>query len=140
MYVHSPGNSRNLRDESLGNLIIGLRVPPNHLQIDRRRQAEVQNLRGDIGWLEEERRVRNLLAQAFAELYFVIASRAVFFLLQGNQNLAIRAGDGWNVSLGKARPTVRNPDVIDQFVNLIRRDDVADFALDGGEPQLGLFD
>ena len=39
-----------------------------------------------------------------------------------------------------AGPTVRNADVVDQHLDLVRRNGGADLAFDGGEPHLRLFD
>ncbi len=101
--VGRAGDARNPVRELLGNLVVGVGVSPDHLQIDGRGKAEVQNLGGDIGRLEEEGHVGKPLAEAFAEQHLVIAGRAVL-LLERNQDFAVGAGDGRDVALGETGP------------------------------------
>ena len=80
--------------QSVGDLVIGVRVPADNLQIDGRGQSEIDNLAGDIGWLKEEIHVGKLLAQSFPQKNFVVARRPMFVLVQRNQDFAIRGGNG----------------------------------------------
>ena len=72
--------------------------------------------------------------------HFVIAGGAVFLLVQRNQDFAVGAGDGRDVALGDAGQLLGMPMLSMSSVDLVRRDDVADFAFDRGEPHFGLFD
>ena len=51
-----------LARDLLRDLVIGGGVAADHLHVDRRGQAEIQNLVGDIGRLEEEHHVGKRLA------------------------------------------------------------------------------
>ena len=64
----------------------------------------------------------------------------MLFLVQRDQDLAVGAGDGRDVALRDGRPAVRDADVVDQHVDLVGRNDVADLAFDRGEARLGLLD
>src|SRR5579872_5660818 len=51
------GGSRNMPHparNSLCDLVVGLQIGPHHLHIDWRWNSKIQNLRHDVGWLEEE--------------------------------------------------------------------------------------
>ncbi len=65
-------------------------------------------------------------------------NRAVFLFLQRNQDFAVSARYGGNVSLSNAGPTVGNSDVIDQRIDLIGGDYLPDSTFDRREPKLGL--
>ena len=134
MDVGSSRNARNPLRKLLGDPVVGFRVPPDDLQVDRSREPEAQNLSRDIGRLEEERHVREFFAQALPQQDFVIPGRAMFLFLERNQDFTVSAGDGGNVSLRDAGPAVRNPDVIDQRINLIGGDYVPDGAFNRREP------
>src|SRR5579864_906795 len=137
--VGGAGDAGDPLGELLGDLVVGIEVAPDHLQVDGRGQTEVQNLRSDVGRLEKEDGVREFFLETLAELDFVIAS-GVVFLFERDQDFAVGAGDGGDVALGKTGPTVRDTDVIDERVEFIGGDSVADFALNGGETHFGLFD
>ena len=53
--VGDAGNARDLFDQSLGVVAVLILVWAEHLNIDRRRQAEVEDLRNDVGGQEGER-------------------------------------------------------------------------------------
>src|SRR4029077_13978859 len=137
--IGGSGNMRNPVRELAGYLVVRARVSPDYLQIDGRRNPEVQDLGGDIGRLEEKGRVGESLAESFPELHLIIAGRAVV-LLERNQDFAVGAGDGRNLALGEASPAIYDPDVIDQGVHLVGRDHVSYFVFNRGEPYLGLFE
>ena len=72
------------------SLIVGPHVVADDLQVDRRRNAEVQNLADDIGRLKEELRAGKLLGESFAQLIDVIAGGHPAVFLQADQNFANR--------------------------------------------------
>ena len=101
---------------------------PDHLQVDRRRQAEIENLIGDVGRLEEEHHVGELLGEPLAQLDFVVAHRAVPLAIERNQDLAVGGGDVRHIALRQAAPRVRNPDVVENRVDLAGGQRGADLA------------
>src|SRR5580700_11456024 len=100
MNVGRSRDSRNPLRELPGDLIVRARISPHYLQIDGRRNPEVQDLRGDIGRLEEKGRIGEPLAQSFPEAYLIFAGRTVV-LLERNQDFAVGAGDRRNLPLGQ---------------------------------------
>ncbi len=56
-----------------------LRAGTRDLHVDRRRDAEVQDLAHDVGRLEEERDAGKLLRQFAAELFDIAGGRLVAF-------------------------------------------------------------
>ena len=115
-------------------------IAADHLQIDRSRQAEIQNLIGDVGGLKEEHHVGKLLAEPLAELYFVIAHRAVILAVQRNRNFAVGGGNVRDIALCEAAPGVRNSDVVQNRIDFAGGKSIADFLLDVGKAKFGLFD
>ena len=77
MHVHRAGNRRHLLFQLPGDLVIAFEVAPDHLDVDRRRQAEVQDLVGDIGGLEVEAAIREFLVEALPQLLVVALCRVV---------------------------------------------------------------
>ena len=57
-----------------------------------------------------------LLAQTFAEHYFVVACGAVLLFFQRNQDLAVGARDRRDIALRHGWPTVRDSDVVDDRI------------------------
>ena len=84
-----------LLGQLLGDLVVGLGVAADHLQIDRRGQPEVQNLAGDVGRLEEEVHVREFLAQALAEQHFVVARWSRAFPCSAKSGFRRRRSRWW---------------------------------------------
>ena len=137
------GRARNARDtigEPLGDFVVRLRVAADDLQVDGRRQSEIDDLARDIRGLEEEVHVGELLVEALAKTCLVFGGRAVLFLVQRDENLAIGGRDRRNVALRDRGPTVRDADVVDQHLEFTRRNDGADFALDSGEAGFGFLE
>ncbi len=56
-------------------LITGVGVAPYNLQIDRRGQPEIQNLRDDVGGIKEKDGIRKPLAKALAQQLFIGRAR-----------------------------------------------------------------
>ena len=92
--VGGAGDTRDLLADLPRDLVIAGRVAADHLHVDGRGQAEVQNLVGDVGGFEEERHVGKPLVQALAQLIGVSRGGPVFFRIQRDQDVAI-AGVRW---------------------------------------------
>ena len=136
----APGIAATCCREPLRDLVVGRGIAADHLQVDRRGQAEVQDLVRDVRRLEEEHHVRELLVQPLAQPDFVLAHRPVALAIERNQNLAVGRRDVRHVALREAAPGVRDPDVVEDGVDLAGRQRVANLLLDVGEPELGLLD
>ena len=77
----------------LRDLVVGGGVAAQHLDVDGRGQAEVQNLVGDVGGLEEEDHVGELLVEPLAQAVGVFGGGAVLLRLERDQDIAIADAD-----------------------------------------------
>ena len=68
VHVGRAGDTGDAVAESLRDRVVAGGVRSDDLQIDRCREAEIQNLIGDVRRLEEEHRVGKGLGQPFATL------------------------------------------------------------------------
>src|SRR5262249_14256310 len=91
MHVGGAGNTRDPGRQLLRYLVVRFSIATDYLQVNRRRQPEIQDLARDIGRLKEEDHIRESAMKALAEHYFVVAGGAVFFLVQRDEDLAIGA-------------------------------------------------
>ena len=63
-----PGTVRMRLSRVGGVGVVGLLIVADDLHVDRRRQAEIEDLRDDVGRQERERRSREFLRQYGAQL------------------------------------------------------------------------
>ena len=115
-----------------GDLVIA-RIAAHHLQIDRRGQAEVQDLVGDIGRLEEKRDLRKFLVQVLAQLDGVLGGGAMVVGLERDQDIAVAGSQRGDIAEGQVETAEWDADVIDDGVDFARGNDVADFIVDFGK-------
>ena len=73
--VRDAGHRADALQELGGVGVVGLLIVADHLQVDRRRQAEIQDLRDDVGRQEREGGARELLRQDGAQLLDVAVGR-----------------------------------------------------------------
>ena len=66
------------------------------LHVDRRRQAEIEDLRDNVGRQEREGRAWKFLRQPGAQFLDVVGRRSVV-LLEGDQNIGVLRTDGAGV-------------------------------------------
>ena len=108
------------RTRSRGDVDV-LRVAADHLHVDRRRQAEVQDLRHHVGGLEEEDQVGEALRQDRAQALDVGRGRPWFSGLSETR-ISPSAADTIEVSLNaRLTPPAGMPDVVDHHLDLVRR-------------------
>ncbi len=103
--VDRAGNDGDFALDFLGDLVAGGRVTRNHLNVDGRGQAEIENLIGNIGGLEEEDFVLVPLPQRFAEHPLDLFGRTVMLLIERDKNFAVRRTDGGGVAPCQRRTT-----------------------------------
>ena len=65
--VGDAGNARDLFQQHLGVVAVLILVRAEHLNVDRRRQAEVEDLRNDVGGQKGERRAGETARQQFPQ-------------------------------------------------------------------------
>src|SRR6185437_9606592 len=81
-----------------------------------------------------------LFCEPLPKLYFVSLGRFVLFLGQRDQEFAIGARNGGNVTLRQTGPAVGDADIVDDRVDLIGGNLRTDLALETGEANFGLLD
>ena len=130
VYVHI-GRAGNLRDGlfDLVRNLVALRVASRHLNVDRRRNPEIQNLANDVRRREKELHVRKIAVQFLAQDVHVLRSRLVLWS-ERDQNFAVRLTDGSVVAESEINSARRQTDVIKHVVYFVRRNHLANGATD----------
>ena len=108
---------------------VGFDVAADDLHVDRRRQAEIQDLADNVGGQEIERQAGEFFRQPLAQLLHVVLGRPVS-LVQRDLDVGVRRPE-------RTRHVVRHvgtgqwqADVVDDGGNLAGRNDLANLALD----------
>ena len=136
------GDAGHLADalQEIGGIgVVGLLVVADDLHVDRRRQAEIEDLRDDVGRQEREGRSREFLRQYGAQRLDEVGGRTVIFL-QADQGVAVLRADRAGVLIGHVDAAERQADIVDDVVELVGRNGRADGLLDLIEQAGGLFD
>ena len=92
---------------------VGLDLRADDLHVDRRRQAEVENLGHDVGRQEGERRAGKLAWQLFAHRLHVARRLGLQAVVQGDQDIRIRRADGSGIGIGHVDAADRQADIVD---------------------------
>ena len=134
----APGIARILFAQLLRDRDQRLELRSHDLDVDRRRQAEVEDLRDDVGGLEVERHAREALGQRHPQRA-LIADRRPVVLAKRDEHLRVLTADV--VGLDE-REVVRgrDADVVVDDRDLLGRHDLADRLLDLADDLLGLLD
>ena len=82
MHVNRTRNSRDSIPQRLRDLEIVCRIASDDLQIDRRRQTEIQNLVRNVCRLEEEHHIGKDLVQPLSQQRLIFLNRPVLFPIQ----------------------------------------------------------
>ena len=85
----------------LGDGVIAGHILAHHLHVDRRGQAEVQDLRNDVGRLEEELDAREAARQLRAQLLDVTRGRVMMLGVERNQDLRVAGADDARIAVGQ---------------------------------------
>ena len=120
-----PGTVRMRLSRSRGIGVVGLLVVADDLQVDRRRQAEIEDLRNDVGRQERERRAGELLRQYGSQFLDILVGGGVI-RLEADQGIAVLRADRAGVLIGHVDAGKRQPDIVDDIVELVGRDGAAD--------------
>ncbi len=137
--VGDPGDRRDALPQLVRDPQVVGAVVADGADVDLRRQAEIENLRHDVGRLEIEQRVGERGRQHGAQLAHVVRRRRMS-LLQRDQDDAVIDADGRAVGEGEVVGARRQADVVDDPVAVAVRNDLADLVLDLLEHALGRFD
>jgi hypothetical protein len=130
VHVHRAGNASELLGDLLGHMVVRLRFwqRARDLNVDRRGQAEVEDLAYDVRRLREELDLREPVRQLVTKQFQVFGGRAVR-LLERHQDLAIGRSDRDTVAERQV-DGIRQADVVDDHIELVGGDDLADMVLD----------
>ena len=127
------GDSRDAGDlgqQLVGIGAVGLDLRADDLHVDRRGQAEVENLGHNVGGQEGEGRARKLARQLFAHRLHVSRRLGLPTVVQGDEDIGIRGADGSGIGVGHVDAADRQADVVDDRVQRLGRDDRPDGRLD----------
>src|SRR5579871_5450502 len=139
MHIGCAWDSSDLLGQLLRNLIVWSSFTPGHLYVDGRRQAEVQNLIGDVGSFKEHRYVRKTLMQPFAKP-FGVNLRGSMILFQRDQDFTVANADRRAISEGEVKAAVRQANIVEDGVQFVGRDHASNFVLDVGEDHFRALD
>ncbi len=130
VHVSGAGNAPQPVGNLLRDLVVGRHVGADELNVDGRRQAEVQDLGDDVGRLEEELHARELPRQLLAQLADVVRRRMMVLLIQAHQNFCVAGADHAGVAVGKIDAGVGQPDVVEDGDQLVFGDLLPQILLD----------
>src|SRR5262249_17581704 len=89
---------------------------------------------------EKENHVWKFLAEPLTQEDFIVADRPMLFAIQRNRNLAVSCSNVGHITLRNASPSVGNPDVIENRIDLSGRKGIANLLLGVGKAYLRLLD
>src|SRR4029077_5952991 len=140
VHVHRTRDAFELVGDLLGDLeiLIRFRQGARDLYVDGGGQAEVEDLADDVGRLSEEFEIRKPARQLVAERLQVSGGRAVR-RVERHQDLSIGRPNRDTVAERQV-DRVRQADVVDDHVELVGGDHLADIVLDLLEVDLCLLD
>src|SRR6185295_15722497 len=129
--VDRAGDLLDLLGQLGGERVVGGQVRAAELHVDRRRQAEVEDLRDDVGRLHEELDAGEPPGELRAQQGRELLGGAVA-LLQRHQDLAVERADGAGVAVGEVDARVGHAEVVEDGVQLAGRDQRADLGRGAG--------
>ncbi len=129
VHVHRPAHFLDARQHLARHLEIVREIRTHKLHVNRRWQSEIQNLADDIGRLKVKRRPWKFTGECFSQLADVILGGMMIFL-QGDQDFGIRSADGSRGAVTQVDSAVRQPDIVENSLHLLRGDLLANGILD----------
>ncbi len=137
--IRNAGDTADAAEQLVGVGEVGVEIGAAHLQVDRRRRAEIEDLADDVGGQEREGHSRKHLRQLLAQGLDVLDGRAMVFL-QLDLDVAVLRADHAGVVVGHVDAGDRHADVVGDRLDLLRRNDLADRLLHVGELACRLLD
>ena len=127
--IDRAGNLLELIRDLVGQRQVLGHVLADELDVDRRGQAEVEDLVDDIRGLEKELRAGKFARQIDAKLALIIGGRLVA-RIEGNQDVAIGRADDAGVRIGQVDAAVGKAEVVQDAAEILRGNVLADRRLD----------
>src|SRR5262249_38881464 len=139
MQVHVDGawDARHPGGDIQRDLVDLRLIEAGDLDVDRRREAEVENLAHHVRGLEEEGDARELWGQRRGGHLHPAFGGPVALWIQRDGDFPVRGPKGHAVREGEV-DRLRLADVVDDRRDLVLRNDATDGRLDVGEDLLGL--
>ena len=127
--IDGAGNVAHVVEHALGQGAVCVEIGAHDLDVDGRRQAEVQDLRDDVHRQRIKRHAGVFAGQHLAQ-HFDIVRRGV--VLRRELHLDVRVGrtDGRRCRIGKVQAGIGQPDVIDDADDLAGGNVLADGGVD----------
>ena len=142
--IGDAGDPFDPRQQLVGVFPVRLQIVADHLQVDRRGHAEIQDLADHVGRQEGEGGAGKLARQLLAHRLDVVRRRRVV-RLEADQDVGVLDADRPRVVVGHVDAADAEADVVDDAVQLIGRNDLVDRFADpvgelGGllDPRAGL--
>ena len=123
--INHAGDAPKLLRQRGRDLVICRQVTANNLNIERRGQSKVDRLGHDVGRHEIKFRAGKFLVQIKAQLPNII-SRRLMIWVERDQNIRVRRSSCAGVVVAQINPGVRKADVVDNALELPRRDSLSD--------------
>ena len=137
--IGDAGDLLDPRQQLVGVFPVRLQVVADDLQVDRRGHAEIQDLADHVGRQEGEGGAGKLARQLLAHRLDVVRRRRVV-RLEADQDVGVLDADRPRIVVGHVDAADAEPDIVDDAVQLIGRDDLADRFADPVGELGGLFD
>ena len=116
----------------------GHSIARHDLDIEGGGLAEVQNLVDDVGRLEEELRIRELVHKPAAQLLHIGPGGALA-IFQAHEDLAVKASDRCPVRIGEVDSEYRQANVVENAIELLFGNNLTDDLLHLCEELFGFF-
>ena len=139
MHVDDAVDRREPLLDLAGDTKVVCAVVADGANVDLRWQSEVQDLRDHVGRLEIEDRLGKRDRQFPPQTAHIFRGRCMA-LLQGDLHGAVVHPDGRSVAEGQIVGPRREADIVDDQVEIMGGDDLADLVLDGLEEPFGRLD
>ena len=127
--IHGPGNLTNLVHQIICELEVSLLIRPDDLNIDGGRQSKVKNLRDYIGRWEPKTDSDKIVWHAAPDRLDEFIGRVVI-LVERNQNVAVRGTHRSSIIVRGVNAAIGNPEVIDNPLQLVGGNNLADHLFD----------
>ena len=122
MHVDGAGNLRDALAQLAGDLQICRLVVAGDAHVDRRLQAEVQDLADDVGRLKIEGEMRELRAQCGAQIGGVGGRAFLPLVLERDEDFAVVRAERGAVAERHVVLLGRHADVVDDHLHILRRE------------------
>src|SRR5712664_685756 len=130
MHIHGTRDVAELVGEPFADQIVSALVHTGHFHINGGGSSEIQNLRDDVGRLEEKLHARETLWEFLAQVIDVHTGRLAAYFFQLNQDFRVGAPNRARVAIRKIYAAVGQADVVEDRGQFVFWDGFPDDAID----------